>query len=81
MPETKATERNALFREKSVTKVSSPEQLNDYIRVSTPAAWLVLVAIVLLLAGVVLWGFLGRLESRTDSGAIEEIAPVEFVIN
>ena len=50
MPETKATERNALFREKSVTKVSSPEQLNDYIRVSTPAAWLVLVAIVLLLA-------------------------------
>ena len=81
MPEPKAKERNALFREKSVTKVSSPEQLNDYIRVSTPAAWLVLVAIALLLTGVVLWGFLGRLESRTESGAIEEIAPVEFVIN
>ena len=73
--------KNSIFREKSLTQVSSPEQLNDYIRVSTPAVWLVLTAIVLLLTGVVLWGCLGRLEVHTESGGTEEIAPIEFVLN
>lgn len=73
--------KNSLFREKSLTQVSSPEQLNDYIRVSTPAVWLVLTAIVLLLIGVALWGCLGRLEVQTESGETEEVAPIAFVIN
>ena len=73
--------KNSIFREKNLTQVSSPEQLNDYIRVSTPAVWLVLSAIVLLLIGVVLWGFTGRLEVHTENGGTEEVAPVEFVIN
>ena len=73
--------KNSIFREKNMTQVSSPEQLNDYIRVSTPAVWLVLTAIVLLLTGVVLWGCLGRLEVHTESGGAKEIAPIEFVLN
>ena len=73
--------KNSIFREKNLTQVSSPEQLNDYIRVSTPAVWLVLSAIVLLLIGVALWGCLGRLEAHTEGGGTEEVAPVEFVIN
>ena len=81
MTEQQAPEKKSIFREKSLTKVSSPEQLNDYIRVSTPAVWLVLSAIVLLLIAVTLWGFLGRLESPTESGAVEQIAPAQFVIN
>ena len=72
---------NSIFREKNLTRVSSPEQLNDYIRVSTPAVWLVLTAIVLLLAGVVLWGILGRLEVHTEGGGTEEVAPASFVVN
>ena len=73
--------KNSIFREKNLTQVSSPEQLNDYIRVSTPAVWLVLTAIVLLLVGVALWGCLGRMEAHTESGGTEEVAPVEFVVN
>ena len=73
--------KNSIFREKNLTQVSSPEQLNDYIRVSTPAVWLVLTAMVLLLVGVTLWGCLGRLEAHTESGETEEVAPVEFVVN
>ena len=41
-----------LFRQKSLDRISSPEQLNDYIRVSTPSVWMVLIAIVILLAGM-----------------------------
>lgn len=81
MPEQQTMEKQSIFREKSLSKVSSPEQLNDYIRVSTPAVWLVLGAIVLLLIAVTLWGFLGRLESPTENGGTESIAPIEFVIN
>lgn len=72
---------NSIFREKSLTQVSSPEQLNDYIRVSTPAVWLVLSAIILLLVALTLWGCVGRLETHTDSGETVEVAPIEFVIN
>ena len=38
-----------LFRKSSIDRVSSPEQLNSYIRVSNPGVWLVLAAVVLLL--------------------------------
>ena len=41
----------SLFRQKSIDRVSSPEQLNDYIRVTTPSVWLALIAIILLLTG------------------------------
>ena len=41
-----------LFRKKSMDRVSSPEQLNDYIRVTSPGLWLVLAAVVILLAGM-----------------------------
>lgn len=54
---------NGLFRKKSIDRVSSPEQLNDYIRVSNPGVWMVLAAIIILLAGVCVWGIFGRLDT------------------
>ena len=52
-----------LFREKSLQRISSPEQLDAYIRVSTPSVWLLLSAIVILLTGVCVWGVFGRLDT------------------
>ena len=40
-----------LFRKESMEQLSRPDQLSDYIRVSTPATWVLLAAIILLLAG------------------------------
>lgn len=40
----------SLFREKSLEHVSSPEQLDQYLCVSSPRAWIGLVVVVLLLA-------------------------------
>ena len=36
-----------LFREKNLNKISSPEQLDDYIRVAGPGAWLLLAGLLL----------------------------------
>lgn len=45
---------NNIFREKSIARISSPEQLDDYIKVTRTSVWVLLAAmIVLLLGGIV----------------------------
>ncbi len=61
-----------LFRENAIKKVSSPEQLNEYIRVTNPGIWVTLVAIIVLLIGVCVWGALGRIETTVDAVAISD---------
>ena len=63
---------NQLFRQKSVDKVSSPEQLNEYIRVANPGVWLVLAAIVILLAGVIVWGCIGHLDTTLAAAVVAD---------
>lgn len=63
---------NKLFRDKSIERVSSPEQLNDYIRVTGPCIWLVLLGIIVVLAGVIVWGVFGNLETYVTVAAITE---------
>ena len=58
-----------IFRKKSVDKMSSPEQLNDYIKVTNPGVWMVLAAIAVLLAGVCVWGIFGKLETKLTVAA------------
>ena len=61
-----------LFRKKSIDRVSSPEQLDAYIRVANPGVWLVLIAIVALLVGVCVWGILGALDTTISAVAVCE---------
>ena len=65
-----------IFRKKSLNRVKSPEDLNDYVRVANPGVWMVLAAVVVLLIGVCVWGILGRIETKVpahltaDNGAV-----------
>ena len=61
-----------LCRKKSIDRVSSPEQLDTYIRVVNPGFWTVLLAIVVLLAGVCVWGVLGHLDTTVSASAVSE---------
>lgn len=61
---------NPVFRQKSIEKISSPEQMNDYIRVSNPSVWIILAAVIVLLAGVFVWGLFGRLDSAFQTGGV-----------
>lgn len=63
---------NQLFRSKSLQKVSSPEQLDAYIRVSTPDIWMLLAAIVVLLVGVCVWGVMGHLDTTLSTVAVAQ---------
>lgn len=60
----------SIFRKSSIDRVSSPEQLNDYIKVTNPGVWLVLAAVIALLIGACVWGMFGHLDTTIS-------APVE----
>ena len=52
--------------------MSSPEQLNDYIKVTNPGVWMALAAIVILLIGVCVWGVFGKLETKLPVAAVSQ---------
>ena len=70
-----------LFRKKSIDRVSSPEQLNDYIRVTKPSVWLVLIAVILLLIGMLIWGIFGSVTVTNADGTTESVHPISFIVN
>ena len=69
-----------LFRKKSIDRVSSPEQLNEYIRVSNPGIWMVLAAIIVLLVGAIVWGVVGTLDTTLSTVAIAENGEVTIYV-
>ncbi|MBO4396823.1 MAG: hypothetical protein J5819_10825 [Eubacterium sp.] len=74
-------ENDNLYRKKSMDRISSPEQLDDYIRVTSPSVWLVLIAMILLLSGTLVWSIFGTVEVADADGNDMEIHPITFVTN
>ena len=72
---------SGIFREKSMQRVSSPESLNDYIRVTTPSVWIVLIALVLLLVGMIAWSIFGTVETHSADGSTQPVHPIVYVTN
>lgn len=59
-----------IFREKSLERISSPEQLNDYLKVTKPAVWAVLAAVILFLVGLMVWSNFTYIGSFAEGTAI-----------
>ncbi len=68
-----------IFREKSLEKVTSPEQLNDYIKVTRPSVWLILFATIILIIGTLVWTVFGKIQVNTETG-VKEVAPISYII-
>ena len=49
----------SVFDRESKDQVRSPDKLNEYIRVSTPAVWLLAAALAVVLAALLIWGMMG----------------------
>ncbi|MBQ7473286.1 MAG: hypothetical protein IJS79_02935 [Oscillospiraceae bacterium] len=56
-------EQSSLFRKESVDHIQSPEQLSDYMRVTNPSVWVVLIAVIVLLAGMLVWSAAAQIDS------------------
>lgn len=54
---------DSIFRKESLKKVTSPEELNDYIKVTSPGVWLAIAAAAVLLIAALVWALFGSLDS------------------
>lgn len=61
---------NKIFRKKALDRIASPEQLTDYLRVTNPGIWILLLVIILLLAGFFAWASIGKIETKTIAVAM-----------
>ena len=52
-----------LFRKESLKRVSSPEQLNEYLHVTSPTSWVVFGAALLLIVSLLIWSSVTAVES------------------
>lgn len=65
-------EKKQIFRQSSIDRISSPEDLNEYVRVANPSVWMVMTAVIILLAGFFIWGWTGTLESTVSAVCVSE---------
>ena len=63
-------EQARLYRKESLDRIQSPEQLNDYLRVTNPSVWILLIAVILLLVGLLVWGSLTYIDSVVYGQAV-----------
>ena len=61
---------NGLFRKKSLDKISSPEQINDYIKTSNIPSWIMLAVITAFLLGAFVWGIFGKVNVSIETIAV-----------
>ena len=68
--------KQTVFRQKTLERISSPEQLTDYLRVTNPGIWAVLAAVILLLAGLFAWSTVGTLETTADATGRRQVISI-----
>jgi HlyD family secretion protein len=59
-----------IFRKVALDRLSSPEQLDQVLRVTSPKGWAALIALFALLAVFVAWGFAGSIPTKVSGQAV-----------
>ena len=77
--------RKKLFRQESLKRLSSPDDLNDILRVVNPSSWAILLAVLLILAGMFVWTLVGGIEKKINasvevSGGVARFAVKDTVL-
>jgi len=73
---------NKVFRKVSLDRLSSPEELDQRLTVTSPIGWLACLAIIVLVVAGIIWGILGKIPDKAvgegiiiSSGGITNIIP------
>jgi HlyD family secretion protein len=59
-----------IFRSAALARMSSPEQLDQLLHVTTSKAWIAMAAVLLILGTAVTWGLVGRLATKSDGRGV-----------
>ncbi|HCJ40816.1 hypothetical protein [uncultured Ruminococcus sp.] len=71
---------SGIFRQRSLERISSPEQLTDYLKVTNPGIWVLLAAVIVLFAGLFVWSMVGDLETVVDGVAVVHDSTAEIMV-
>ena len=72
-------EQKTIFRKEALERISSPEQLTGYLKVTKPSVWVILATVILLLTGLFAWSTVGVLETTTEAKAVVRDHHAEIV--
>lgn len=64
--ENQQSEKKSIFRKKAMDRISSPEELDQYLTVTGPGVWFPLITVILLLIGGLVWMTLGHIDVTMD---------------
>ena len=70
----------SIFRKETLERISSPEQLTDYLRVTTPGLWVLFAAIVVMLVGFFVWMSVGIIETTVPAGVSTQNHSAEVAV-
>lgn len=63
-----------LYRKSSLERISSPEQLDKVIKVTSPMSWLALIGITLIIVVTIIWSIVGTIpETITSKGIVSSL--------
>ncbi len=75
--------RSTIFRKVSIERLSSPEQLDQLMQVTTTKSWVALCALGSLLIAALFWGFFGSIPTRVQgmgvlmrTGGVYDVVPL-----
>jgi multidrug efflux pump subunit AcrA (membrane-fusion protein) len=72
--------RRTVYRKAALDKLSSPEELDRLMQITSPGSWLLLLAVGGVLVMIILWGILGRITTTLDrSGLLTLNNPIVFI--
>lgn len=56
----------SIFRKKSIDRINSPESLNDYVKVTNPSVWIILIGTLILIVGALVFGANGTVDTNIN---------------
>ena len=60
----------SIFNERASDKLRSPDDLDKYVQVTNPSVWVILVACIALLAGLLAWGVFGSVTTNVSATGV-----------
>lgn len=70
MSDAEKPEKNEIFRKVALERLSSPEQLDLLMQVTSPRAWIALTGLALLLTAAIVWGFIGTVPTKVQAQGV-----------
>ncbi len=64
--------KEGLYREKNVKKMSSPDDLNGYLHVTSTPVWVALISVIIILVALLIWSRFAVINSYAYGSAIVE---------